>query len=166
VVSIDRPHVSRGRIHGPQLDDYSRCCDTPPVDFFTGTNPLERIGSAVPETARRINQSTRLTRGTQLPMICRDYAAFEAPMCECLLKNFVRPSIPRTNPIIRTKKQNYRFAIDLAHISIAKLGWLRVAPTHKDVRCAHNGRRRVPDRRSIRWIFRFHPHSESWASTE
>jgi hypothetical protein len=89
------------------------------------------FSSTVLETARRINQSIRLTRGTQLPMICRDCAAFEALMRACLLKNFVRPSIQRTNPIIRKKKQNYRFAIDLAHISIAKLGWLRVAPTHK-----------------------------------
>jgi hypothetical protein len=53
-------------------------------------------------------------------------------------------------PIIRTKKQNYRFALDLAHISIAKLGWLSVAPTRNDVRCAHNRRGGVPRRRSIR----------------
>jgi hypothetical protein len=69
-------------------------------------------------------------------------------------------------PIIRTKKQNYCFAIDLAHISIAKFGWLRVAPTRNDVRCAHNRRCGVPRRRSIRWNFPCHSHFETVASTE
>jgi hypothetical protein len=75
-----------------------------------------------------MNHSAALTRGTLLPMICRDCAAFEARMCVRLPKNFVRHAVPRTNPIIRTKRQNYCFAIDLAHISIAKSVWLRVAP--------------------------------------
>ena len=135
VVSIVKRHVSRGRIHGSQLDDYSqRCCDTSPLDVFTGTNPFERIRSAVPATARRINRSARLTRGTMLAMICRDYAAFEFNMRACLSRNFVRPAVPRTDPLSRTKKQNYNSAIELAHISIAKLGWLCIAPTHNDVR--------------------------------
>jgi hypothetical protein len=63
-------------------------------------------------------------------------------------------------PFIRTKKQNYRFAIDLAHISIAKFGWLGVAPTRNDVRYAHNRRCEVPYRRSIRWVYPRHPQSE------
>jgi hypothetical protein len=65
-------------------------------------------------------------------MICRDCAALEAGMCVRLPKNFVQRAVPRTNLIIRTKKQNYCFAIDLAHISIAKLGWLCAPRQHID----------------------------------
>jgi hypothetical protein len=136
------------------------------LDVFTGTNPLERISFHAPDTARQMNQSARLTRRALPPMICRYCAAFEAVMRACFSKNFVRPPVPRTNPIIRTKKQNYSFAIDLAHISIAKFGWLCVTPTHNDVRCAHNGRGGVPYRRSIRWIDPCHPHFRSLGETE
>ena len=127
------PSSSRGRIRGSQLDDYSRCCDTPPFDAFTGTNPLERICSGAFQAARRIIQSPAPTRGTLSQMICRDCAALEAMMCVRLPKNFVRCTVPRMIPIIRAKKQNYSFAIDLAHISFAKFGWLSVAPTRNDV---------------------------------
>ena len=108
--------------------------------FFTGTNPFERICSGASRTARRMNRSVVLTRGTLSPMICRDCDTFKTGMCARLPKDFVQQAVPRTNPIVRTKKQNYSFAIDLAHISIAKFGWLSVAPTHDDVRCGHNGR--------------------------
>ena len=67
--------------------------------------------------------------------------------------------------IIHAEKQNYTFAIDLAHISIAKFGWLRVAPTHNDARYAHNCRRGVPLHRPIGWN-NCRPQSESQASAE
>ena len=57
-------------------------------------------------------------------------------MRTCLSKNILRPAIPRRKLIMHAKKQNYSFAIDLAHISVAKYGWLCVAPTRNEVRYA------------------------------
>jgi hypothetical protein len=55
-------------------------------------------------------------------------------MCACVSKNFVWPGFPRTNSIIRAEKQNYNSAIELAHISIAKFGWLSVTQSRSAVR--------------------------------
>ena len=75
--------------------------------------------SGFPEPARR---TATLTRETLLASMCRYCAVFKAALRAHLAEISVRPVIRRTNPIIHMKKQNYSFAIDLAHISIAKLG--------------------------------------------
>src|ERR1700722_17437118 len=117
VVSIVKRHVGRGRIHGSPLDDYSQCCcDTPPLDVFSGTNPLARISFHVPDPARQINQSARLTRGTLSAMICRDCAAHKAALRARVAENFVRDAIHGMKLIIRAQKQKHSFPIS-RHIS-------------------------------------------------
>jgi hypothetical protein len=89
--------------------------------------------SGVPKTARRKNESATPTRGTLVPMICRDCAAFEAELRTLVSKNLVRAAVPRTKMIIRMHLQNKNSPIHATHISIAKIGWLGVAQARSDI---------------------------------